>query len=576
MTKAEFYNKIVEFLGVSFSERYLAGDLLIEKIAGSISQNQSLEIKNFGKFSKMENKNNSIVFVDNISEKPIKLTFEIKNLKPKNEIDEDTAFSLGVGKPLIPLKKDDEWGGELDTSLTILKKSLNERISEYLSKAVIKDVKGNDLHRGESSAFLNYTLEDDNNENENDSRNSDRDLINLLNDYSEISNPASMIKVEEDDSSTENENEFDQILKSMLSERDEDGNYSPPQPTELDEKDKEENIAWDWGDELKKEISLEYQQDLENDFLGHNEEIDIVNDDEDKFIDKNDDILKPKKEDLFEKLAKTIQQSESDIDKIKKNYEFDEEPYSEEGDDYKIEDENEEVSPKLSHNREINSTFENKKETEEKIFNEPIRKEPFGNNKVITLIGLAVILLVIAAGGYYFFFMKGSSNPDFKAAQKIDDPVEIKIDTAAIPKRSTNIKNDPLEGKVAKEKIGSDQKTSQGKSVTSQKVSDKKPVVSQKSSEKSTNQKGINDSKTPIDKKVANLIFYDGNNYNVQVSSWRNRSKAIDEVTRLKREGLSAFIVEAYLPEKGGNWYRVRVGNFKSINEAKTFLSKQK
>ena len=267
MTKAEFYNKIVEFLGVSFSERYLAGDLLIEKIAGSISQNQSLEIKNFGKFSKMENKENSIVFIDNISENPIKITFEIKNPKSKSDVNEDTAFSLGVGKPLIPLKKDDEWGGELDTSLTILKKSLGERINEYLSKAVIKDVSDSNPHRGESSAFLNYTLEEDEDKNESETSNSDRDLINLLNDFSEMSNPDSLMKVEEDDSLPENENEFDQILKSMLAERDDEGNYSPPEPTEFNEKEKEETIAWDWGDELKKEIALENELDDDDDSL---------------------------------------------------------------------------------------------------------------------------------------------------------------------------------------------------------------------------------------------------------------------------------------------------------------------
>ncbi|KUO59130.1 hypothetical protein APF79_10945 [bacterium BRH_c32] len=545
MTKAEFYNKIVEFLGVSFSERYLAGDLLIEKIAGSISQNQSLEIKNFGKFSKMENKENSIVFIDNISENPIKITFEIKNPKSKSDVNEDTAFSLGVGKPLIPLKKDDEWGGELDTSLTILKKSLGERINEYLSKAVIKDVSDSNPHRGESSAFLNYTLEEDEDKNESETSNSDRDLINLLNDFSEMSNPDSLMKVEEDDSLPENENEFDQILKSMLAERDDEGNYSPPEPTEFNEKEKEETIAWDWGDELKKEIALENELDDDDDSLIQDE-----SDSEDRFVED-------KKEDLFDRLAKTIQQSESDISKIKMNYEYEEEQESESNkddnedeivNDDEIERDFEEDSFRSTNNKSFKLTNLNKSESKTGRYKEQINKEPIFNKKVITTVGLFLLFIVTSAGGYYFFFMKDYAKEDLTIMQKLDDPVEIKIDTTVVPQKSNNINN------VAPEQ---------------------KSAVTQKAPEKKIEQKKINESKTPVDQKVANLIFFDGSSYNVQVSSWRNQSKAIVEVDRLKKQGLAAFVMEAYLPEKGGNWYRVRIGNFKSINEAKTFLSKQ-
>ena len=128
-----------------------------------------------------------------------------------------------------------------------------------------------------------------------------------------MSNPDSIIKVEEDSSSPENENEFDQILKSMLAERDDNENYTPPEPTELDENEKEDPITWDWGDELKKEIALETELEEDDDSL-------IINEPEHeaKFIENN-------KEDLFEKLAKTIQQSESDINEIKKNYDYEEE-----------------------------------------------------------------------------------------------------------------------------------------------------------------------------------------------------------------------------------------------------------
>ena len=73
--------------------------------------------------------------------------------------------------------------------------------------------------------------------------------------------------------------------------------------------------------------------------------------------------------------------------------------------------------------------------------------------------------------------------------------------------------------------------------------------------------------------RVSNLIFRRGNEFNVQVSSWRSSLKANDEVKRLRAQGYDAFSVQAYLPSKGGTWHRVRIGGFKSIDEARNFLN---
>ena len=68
-------------------------------------------------------------------------------------------------------------------------------------------------------------------------------------------------------------------------------------------------------------------------------------------------------------------------------------------------------------------------------------------------------------------------------------------------------------------------------------------------------------------------IYFDGKSYNFQVSSWRNQVKAEQEVQRLRRKGYDAFVVEVYLPQKGGTWFRVRIGDFKSEKEAEQFLT---
>ncbi len=71
-------------------------------------------------------------------------------------------------------------------------------------------------------------------------------------------------------------------------------------------------------------------------------------------------------------------------------------------------------------------------------------------------------------------------------------------------------------------------------------------------------------------------IFLDGSKYSFQVSSWKNKAKAESEMNRLKRNGHNAFIASAYIPERKGTWYRVRIGYFNSIEETEEYMKKLK
>lgn len=71
-------------------------------------------------------------------------------------------------------------------------------------------------------------------------------------------------------------------------------------------------------------------------------------------------------------------------------------------------------------------------------------------------------------------------------------------------------------------------------------------------------------------------IFSDGNKYSFQVSSWKNKAKAESEAAKLKAQGHNAFISEAYVSERKGTWYRVRIGYFNSIEETEAYQKKLK
>lgn len=67
-------------------------------------------------------------------------------------------------------------------------------------------------------------------------------------------------------------------------------------------------------------------------------------------------------------------------------------------------------------------------------------------------------------------------------------------------------------------------------------------------------------------------IFTDGKKYSFQVSSWKYKSQAENEVKRLKAEGHNAFITDGIV--RGKTWYRVRIGFFNSLEEAEAYMKK--
>jgi cell division protein FtsN len=65
------------------------------------------------------------------------------------------------------------------------------------------------------------------------------------------------------------------------------------------------------------------------------------------------------------------------------------------------------------------------------------------------------------------------------------------------------------------------------------------------------------------------MIFTDGNLYCFQVSSYRTRERAETDAQKYRNMGYNVFIVEANLPSLDGIWYRVRIGYFNSLSEAR-------
>jgi len=106
-------------------------------------------------------------------------------------------------------------------------------------------------------------------------------------------------------------------------------------------------------------------------------------------------------------------------------------------------------------------------------------------------------------------------------------------------------------------------------------------VVDQSTKKKEEAIKALTSKRNEASQSVAetnpkNTIFSDGSKYSFQVSSWKNKAKAESEAAKLKVQGHNAFISEAYVSERKGTWYRVRIGYFNSIEETEAYQKKLK
>lgn len=70
---------------------------------------------------------------------------------------------------------------------------------------------------------------------------------------------------------------------------------------------------------------------------------------------------------------------------------------------------------------------------------------------------------------------------------------------------------------------------------------------------------------TPVPEKVPEA---EDGTYTLQVGSFQDQREASLLVKKLERAGHSAFLVSVSMPERGGRWFRVRVGPFNSKKTA--------
>lgn len=364
----------------------------------------------------------------------------------------------------------------------------------------------------------------------------------------------------------------------------------------------EEKIEWNWGDELREEFGIPTENENVKYEMLQNGDSESKGD-----IELVDDFLEDEKvtKDLFSQLEKTLEREFNYDQEPKHRLTVEDKKASQEKDTLKkvllefsgppakyefIEDRKSEKEKRMAISLidESNEKIKKPSFTTEEEIRSNSKDSYFGKMFFIIfgafIVVAAVVVFIIINGNNKNLVREESKPIEQEQTSSASDSENVGTLTQPNPKTKdpTTLAYDdlsdfprtatpPVPIKDATDKQILETIKKETAKLQSSKRMEEKPAAKQ-SNVKPENQSLYKTVTT--DTKVSNRVFYDGKNYFLQVSSWPNRIRAEEEVNRLRALGFNAFIIEANLPQKGGIWYRVRVGPFKTEKETDEFLKK--
>jgi len=682
MTKTELIGKIAKNVGVPDTDAKIFFELFLKRISAVIAVGQSIFVKDFGYFHLINGsiKRPSFGFADSeVSEESVEFVLfsedkDLRNSETKGLVfnipffDEedyhpiDSAFSLSIGKPLIPLRgvpfdniympasgyeyrrliesKVEKIIGSSEiaqseenfpilvidarsynSNLVQLKwddKSRLDTIEKQLSDEEINtDVKpelseyekqtkglkniawdfGEDLSKQiEAESILDIADERINMDT------APKQKIKIVEDSLKIEKESAEINLVQEDLPSRKDllsepESIEEITLDKSSEKLNELLESENEPTEIYQQEIiEQNLAENLDDdiaELNNAIGIEHTLEQEKSDLIDNVSIAGEISDEEfwKSTSKYFEPYKPnaenKTDEEFEEVKANFdnlgmfdskdseQKIEDEIrDVIESNIEIDD-------NDSILEESAEENEVDVSENFIDESNEEHKIELEkieeQKVeYFEPVKKK---NLIPFIVFPLLVIGLSLALYWYLEFYKKSEiTTKPIQLALKTDNTkivqrnFDIPVTYPYLPKVNETSFSETIPPK------NEDQNLAPEKNETVK----TEPVNSEiKKVEKETPKQIVTDTKKPVTPvvptgkslNVGNNIYKYGNYFVVQVAAFRSSSISENEAGKYRNKGYNAFVEAAEIPGRG-IWYRVRVGNFNSKEEALIFANK--
>lgn len=608
MTRAELIRKLSKQAGVPDFDTKIFFELFLKRIAANLEKGQSISIDEFGFFHLLEGKIRKTSLDSGSDEEVEELTdlliySEERNFKlpdqkgfvfhiPFSEEEDyhpiDSFFSLSIGKPLIPIPGVVSESVYIPSSGYEYKHLLESKIEKIIGQSEI-------LNPEEETPTLII-----------DSRSYGTNQIHL-------------------------EWKVEPISQSDIEE---DSNIEKSVELQLQSSTELHHIAWDFGDDLSKQIEKDSILDLqdENPIIESQKKISIENNldwEKIKFekLKESAEIINQKEinsdvegKKIIRKLADefhSIEESNRNNAEVLDNLLNAEDQYQEVKSELKLDDKltekeilsdeefwksstklftpyipNKEKAGKDKDFTEVKSTELNiiktplggsptkldnhspdkEKATEEKIkAKKPITlhndyfEKRHKKSKMPFIILFTALITIGAASFYYFIFLNQSAGVQQTPQLSINskNTVIVRRDfriPISYPYLLSNAGEISSDNNIDESKVEiQDIKPEESKTIKPEiSISETKPKVENVPPSKSFTNVGSN-------------IYKYGELYVVQVASFRAESIAENEAGKYRNKGLNTFVEAANIPNRG-LWYRVRVGNFTSVNEAKDFI----
>jgi cell division septation protein DedD/nucleoid DNA-binding protein len=522
MDKKELEKKVAGLLNVDAEYKELAFSQFKKKLSEFLEVGEAVKINTLGIFQMKEQLDRSdesgkVISKDKIltlvfspesktsEDDSIFLNLELEE-KPLDDSEfDEKVFQIGIDKPLITSKEDEK---ESDS----LKKDISNSISVLIN---------------DSEKIKNFDLWEDHLKNK-----ETKDFIDELEEGLEDQ----LIESESDDNLNEVE---DALYEKDFLEMDENEIFNEivDETDLMTEEDLSEIINGD--DELREDEDNKLLEDLEKvteDFISENDD---SSDKENSVIDEVDELIEETelKEDIIDEIEQELKDEnfgEPEDTNLAKN----EETITGLHETVKEELDTKEISSSERENEifdkdtlELNTSDNNKVN----IIEKNKKKSPF-----IYLL-VASFFIIGAIGIYYIFFSQHEP-------EQYDQNVSIAENIVETP--------DSENGETqVKDELDAPQKVEETEEDYFENTND---------GNASKNLAAISE-----EKEVAENIYFDGFVYNVQVSSWKQRSVADSESQKLINKGFPAFVIKVYIPKFDGDWHRVRIGPYPSLKAAK-------
>jgi cell division septation protein DedD len=634
MTKAELIRKIAKRGGVPDQEARVFFELLLKKISLQIKPGESVKLRNIGYFQLRTGKLRSKASGDNSAgnihselmvfypltsdqqETQENFIFNVPQVEstPYNFL--DSFFSLSFGKPVIPLKNASASEFFIAPTGVELRRQTENKVEKIIQEIEIVDVKGKideELFVDQDDSTDQFEFDWENIENAIEQQNISDEIANEPDNLSwdfgseldkeieeesilDLSPDDNLVKDYEELEGTNLNWDFGEASESTYSFEEEPKEIEAPlatppvldiQPDKLNtQKDfhrvksftseiniPDADLSWDFGSEdiLKQTITEEINEQGFAEVKSKQPRFPFITDiasyseEEQKLIDETV-IQEPEETELLD-----------EEDKLQNYNKYETTPLEE----VTIEDED--------------ITLQ-EQPIEDKIPDEILAQLEAPPSKTDRSIGytgkkgmgfyvISAVIILFTVG--YFFYTRYLS-PRINTNKKILVVSAKTAPTSAIIERSFDVPvtypynnsielNKPYDAiKIENSAVKENQAPETTSPVQNKVETNQTPVQQKQVQVKETSiVQPPGGSKKLAAKRITPLISQQSNDrYFVQVSAWPNQKTADLEAARFRNQGYETYIEKAYVEDHA--WYRLKVGPFHTLDEAKSFSSKNK